>query len=85
MDWRSGGFYASGVEQDAVARVIAIAALAVSIVHVVVNVVTWRSSGARLIVRSPKLDRHPYDPFQHRVVFRIVSSGRLPAVVQAAG
>lgn len=64
---------------------LSIAALAVSVIHIVVNVALFRRSGATIRVRKLKLEKHAYNPLEHRLVVIVVANGRLPALVREVG
>ena len=73
------------MDKAELALILAIAGLAVSLGHLLLNLFIWNRSGGRLTVRRLKLEMHPYDPMQHQVVLEVVNGGRLPVRVKGIG
>lgn len=69
---------------DPVARTLGAVAVVLWLVTIAIGWVSLRRSGGRLKVRA-RVQKHQFDPLQHRVRIQVVNVGLLPITVKGVG
>jgi hypothetical protein len=73
--------FAASAEPDFFARWVAIAALVVSVGHLLLNYLVWNRSGGRLKMTASKVE-HSQDRLRDEIAVEVRNVGRMPVVVR---